>query len=296
MKNKTIPIVFHAGGYGTYLEWVLTTLTSNDEIIWPFTNKGNSHNFQGNHVGTTARWLEYLNSNENYTFVRLHPKITQEENLEENLKIISDSAEQFVYILVDPDSLLLGLANQYEKVRDDWWDVEFKYYINKELIYNNWPVDPTFPISKLPEWIKREFLSLYMMPMWHEQIGWNNQLHWNYPNCQPITIKQLLYQFESTIARIGKELKLQFVRPVKELLSAHNQMLALQKNLNIDQTCNQIVNAVISNESISWDPISLIGEGWVQWQLRNLGYEIRCNGLDLFPTNSVKLQELIYKI
>lgn len=36
-------------------------------------------------------------------------------------------------------------------------------------------------------------------------------------------------------------------------------------------------------------------EAWIQWQLRNLGYEIQCHGLDKFPTNSVHLHELLYQ-
>jgi hypothetical protein len=40
----------------------------------------------------------------------------------------------------------------------------------------------------------------------------------------------------------------------------------------------------------------LASESYVQWQLRNLGYEIQCHELDKFPTNSVHLKELLYTI
>jgi predicted nuclease with RNAse H fold len=46
----------------------------------------------------------------------------------------------------------------------------------------------------------------------------------------------------------------------------------------------------------TWEPLPLPSEAWIQWQLRNLGYELRCHGLDMFPTNSVQLRELLYRV
>jgi hypothetical protein len=47
---------------------------------------------------------------------------------------------------------------------------------------------------------------------------------------------------------------------------------------------------------LHWNPLPLASEAWIQWQLRNLGWEIKCHELDIFPTNSVYLKELLYHI
>lgn len=47
MKSQIIPIAYQGGTYGTYLEWCLTSLTSTDQLVSPFTDVGNSHKFRG---------------------------------------------------------------------------------------------------------------------------------------------------------------------------------------------------------------------------------------------------------
>ena len=78
----------------------------------------------------------------------------------------------------------------------------------------------------------------------------------------------------------------------------HNQMLNLQPYLNCDALCNQIVDATLSGAVFDWqhESLTIISESWIQWKLRTQGFEIKCHGLDIFPTNSVNLQKLIYKI
>lgn len=58
----------------------------------------------------------------------------------------------------------------------------------------------------------------------------------------------------------------------------------------------QIVDCSINNQSLSWGPINIIAEAIVQQRLRSLGYEIRCNNLNTFPTDSKLLHQLLDKI
>ena len=81
----TVPIIYNGGSYGTYLEWCLTSLCSNQPIIDPFTSIGNSHAFKGNHLGNMQGWREYLSSNSKYRFARLHPKDSKTESITDNL-------------------------------------------------------------------------------------------------------------------------------------------------------------------------------------------------------------------
>lgn len=295
MKNNTVPIVFHAGSYGTYLEWVLHTLTNDIPIIEPFTNRGgNSHGYQGHHLLDMNGWRKFLNSNDDWKFVRLHPKTTEDEHLYDSLLEISTNVKKFIYIQYCSSDLLLGLANQFEKSSKNWWSTNLPKSVEQNL-YKQWDINPTVPINDIPVWVKRELLSYFLMPMWLSQIEWGHvQIH-QLANCHTFTVTQLLDSFEETINNIRDNCNLKFVRKVDELLPIHHKMLSLQNNRNIDIVCKTIVECVLSKSTYSWGPMSIVGESWIQWKLRELGYEIECHGLDNFPTTSVKLQELIYK-
>jgi hypothetical protein len=73
-------------------------------------------------------------------------------------------------------------------------------------------------------------------------------------------------------------------------------MLELQQNLLEDQICNRIVQYTINDLDFDWPELSLPSQSWIQWELRNQGFEIECHGLDKFPTNSIQLKKLIYPI
>ena len=295
MKNKTIPIVFHGGTYGTYLEWALTTLTTNQDIIEPFLEKGNSHKFTGYHLGNMHGWRNYLSGEQHFPMARFHPKTTKDEDLGSNMAEISQAVDRFIYLYPDEDTLILGLHNQYTKVWSDWWLHVSTHELDLNQIYRNWPVDPATPIVEMPTWIKREFLSYYMMPMWEAQIGWGDQSHLAHENCHVIRIKDLLHDFQQTLLDVERFLGLIFVKPVESILEIHKKMLSLQTHLYIDATCKKITDSIATSTHYAWDPLSLVGEAWVQWHLRQMNYEIRCHGLDIFPCDSVKLQQLIYQ-
>jgi hypothetical protein len=100
------------------------------------------------------------------------------------------------------------------------------------------------------------------------------------------------------MSQLQKHFDLEFVKPISDLLPYHEKNLQLQTHTNQDQLCKNIVDSVVNNIEFDWSnqTLPLASEAYVQWQLRNLGYEIRCHELDKFPTNSVHLKELLYII
>lgn len=293
----TTAIAFNGGAYGTYLEWCLTTLSSTNNIVPPFSNIGNSHKFGGHHLLNINGWKNYKAANETSAqFVRLHPKTLQTESLSANMDYLCDTADSVVYLYPDKESILLALNNFTYKIWEDWWEHSFRSVLDVNKIYNNWPVNKSTEISDIPNWIKREFLSFYLMPAWFAQVEWDHLDTWQHPNCCVVTINQLLYNFENTIQRIKAHCNLHFEKDVAELVPFHQQNLKLQKYISQDQICNQIVNDVVNHRQVEWEELTLTSESWVQWELRNRGFEIRCDGLDMFPTNSIQLRELLYPV
>lgn len=56
---------------------------------------------------------------------------------------------------------------------------------------------------------------------------------------------------------------------------------------------DKIVYNTVLNQNFSWNPINVVAEAIVQHRLREQGYEIRCDGLNQFPTNSTTLHNLL---
>ena len=77
----------------------------------------------------------------------------------------------------------------------------------------------------------------------------------------------------------------------------HNQRswIAQQRYHNSQHRCNAWVQDVITNNNTASPCQTLIDEAYVQHSLREQGYEIQCDGLDTFPTNSRDLREIIYE-
>lgn len=294
MIKNTVAIAFNAGAYGTYLEWCLYTLTSNGSIQFPFRNNGNSHEFRGQHLENMQGWRSYYTSPVEHQFVRLHPKTLVDESIDASLQEIVSQTQNLVYLYPDQHTLLLCLNNFFYKIWDNWFVEFYQTILDVQKIYTNWPVDPHTPIDQIPRWIMREFLSHYLMPAWLNQIEWNHGSRWQHPKSITVTVSQLLFDFEKTLGSIQRFCNLEFNKPASALLEAHETNLQLQKYINHDRVCRQIIDSVVTQDSFTWSELSLPSEAWIQWQLRNQGFEIRCHELNSFPTNSDALRDLIY--
>jgi hypothetical protein len=295
----TIAIVYPGGCYGTYLDWALTTLTTDIPVAAPFMTNGSSHLFRGTHAGNLRSdiWKKVANKELSCLFVRLHPKVRNSDILDNNLNQVLTVAEKVIYLYPDRGSVLLTVNNQYTKIWKDWWQEHLRADpIFANHLYSNWPVERDTPPDQIPVWIKRELLSINLIRSWHDQVEWYHPDRWSHPRCQLVLTNELLYDFESTLQQLQKFCNLEFKKNIADLVPVHDTMLSMQQYRGQDQLCHRIVNHTLANEPFEWEDIPLPSQGWVQWQLRNLGYEIRCHGLDMFPTTSVQLQELLYPI
>ena len=139
-------------------------------------------------------------------------------------------------------------------------------------------------------------LSYNLIPSWKSEVEWFFPDTYSHPKCKFVFITDLLYDFKKIILEIQQFCHLDFRVGVDQLLEHHAKMLSVQQYLDQDELCNSIINSVLTSQPLEWNNLPMPSQSWVQWRLRELGYEIRCDGLDIFPTNSVHLQELIYKV
>lgn len=289
----TVAIAYNGGAYGTYLEWCLDTLCSNENLISPFTSKGNSHGYLGNYYKNIK---DYVRS-DNLLFARFHPRTPSNMNSNELLEHAHKNFDYVIQIHCGPSTVLLNVNNFYFKIWDDWWKERLKDKEFKKDLYQNWPILPTASTSEIPTWIKREILSFNLMPSWIDSVSWCQLDTKINPNGLVVTIDDILYNIKNTLITIQKFCSLDYKRSTSDLDPYHQTMLSLQQYTNQDKLCNQIIESTLTEDYFEWDDkLPLPSQAWIQWKLRNHGFEIQCNGLDIFPTNSLQLRELLYPI
>jgi hypothetical protein len=285
-----IAIAYSGGCYGTYLNWVLDTLSHRQDIVSPFTSTGSSHQFS-RQISLTVKQLLDTNSG----LVRVHPKDHSTDSLSQQMNKICEHADSVIYLYPDSDSELLVINNYTSKIWTDWWHTHVTKTELAHTLRQSWPVELDADIDQVAVWIKREFMSYYLFGSWRSQVEWYHPDRWQHDKCLTVSVWDLLYNFTDTVANIVAFTKMSTQRPVTDLVDYHQTMLSKQQFLEHDHVCKSIVEAVVNDRVYHWSPLSLVSEAYIQDQLRQKGYHLRCDGLDLFPTDSVTLRTLTYK-
>ena len=70
------------------------------------------------------------------------------------------------------------------------------------------------------------------------------------------------------------------------------QQYILEEFALVDKVCYHVVN----QQNFYWKELNVIAESLIQSKLRDLGYEIRCQDLDRFPTDIAALSNLLYSV
>lgn len=154
---------------------------------------------------------------------------------------------------------------------------------------------------------REEFAAHNIVPTWQlrEMISFDYCLSHVSELYQPVTsdqvvnipISQLVHQFQETVTKLLQQLDLPLVHS-DQFDRISNEWLSTEQFINVDHLCQHIVTATLEGSAVSWhaDQLTIIDEAFIQRQLRNKNFEMRCHGLDTFPTNSVQLKELLYPV
>jgi len=152
--------------------------------------------------------------------------------------------------------------------------------VNWNQSYTHW--------SQMHQWELREWFSLFYVSWVQEWIESQHQVPDTFLK---VCNTDMLYNTKNTCKRIFKFLNL---TETGDLDSFINQWVEKQQYI-VDEfnLLDQICKHTVDNEDFIWDPINIIAEAIVQQRLRALGYEIRCDGLNTFPTDSKTLYSLL---
>lgn len=292
----SIPIIYQGGSYGTYLGWVLNMLFTDDQLHDPFDEKtGNSHNANKIDVIYIEKWMDDKSCHPAVPFPLVHPKTDVSMSLEENVTDLTSYFGKSILIYPTNKTYLLYANNYVYKIWDDLWKGPF-FYIDKNNLYDNFPVDPETPLEDVEPWIIREWLSYNFFDATDISLEWFLPKHYVNKNCLIIFIDDILYNLESTVAKIKNFINMPLTKNIDCILPYHQKNISLQKFIKQDELADKIVTAIQEKDkSLSWqqNQLSIITEAWIQRWIRNAGYNLKCHGLNRFPTTSKELIRLL---
>jgi hypothetical protein len=292
----SIPIIFQGGSYGSYLSWLLESVFTHETLYDPFVSStGSSHNLKNPRRLRIDDWLKNPKNFSKVPFLRVHPKEEKYHSFLDNTNKLTEYFGKSILIYPSRNDYLLHSNNYVYKIWDNFWTGPLKY-IDRDNLYNNFPVAKDTPIDQVPTWIIREWLSYNFIGMIDDTLEWFLPDRLHNKNCLIIYINQLLYHLPETIVKIQNFINMPLIKDIDDVMPYHKKNISLQKYLNQDSISADIISAIKNNDqSLTWDKNSLtiITECWIQHWIRNAGYDFKCNKLNNFPTTSKALIQLL---
>lgn len=287
-----IHVFFVPGMFGTTIEYVLRTFSQEYDSIDGFIKPdGSMHSI---HKELHIRREDMLDDLKKikfnsittpvYPFKTLHlPEILY------HYKSYLEKSQSILIHANDLRSAELNILFRYHKISvgldmglGGFCDSNAHDIINWNPAYKHW--------KEMRPWELREWFSLFYTKWVQEWIQSQNQV----PNdFLKIVNTEMLYDTESTLIKIIDHCGL----TLDGDLGAFVEKWQLAQQYIVDEfdLLDLIIDSVINQKELAWRPTNVITEAMVQQRLRIHGYEIRCDGLDIFPTNTKTLYNLLEK-
>jgi hypothetical protein len=272
-----INIIVAPGCYGTYIARCLHHYTSPTETHqFDFDKFGSSHVFRKISRGptTTTKLIHW-----------------------EDLKLDKINKETTIIVTGDVRHRLDYFINQYYKqsqgnLLECIAEVFKNDIVQQDLEKWNYqkPVDET-----TPAWILREYFSFYLAATLEN--GYDNKKYLSVPHIYSFCCENMWDSSMWDIVNILTNILSKKIHASKaDVEQNHLNFLNYQKYHNMQIRCDQFVRDTIDQVDSVSPCVSLFDEAYVQHQLREYGYEIRCNNLDIFPKSSIEMHKYIFKV
>ena len=279
--------------FGSTIEYSLRNFT--EELI-PVTgqilNDGSMHSFkkQAHPVGQASldRLLLSLDSADIITCLYPFTKSSLEE-IVQTLQVVNN-LKCVIMFANTPHDAELNLLFQYFKIStgskfNSGLGMFFNHTNNAKkwnAQYNSW--------KDMQSWEMRELFSLNY-PVWIS--NWHNNLVQPSNDLIKISTREFLNTTATAIHKIINHCGLTPKKGIDEFANVWQSKQ--QYILDEFELLDHIVESAVSNQSFTWSPVCFISEGIIQKRLRSKGFELQCDGLNMFPTDSKSLHKLLYK-
>ena len=269
-----IKVCFPPGCYGTYFARCIYNFT--DLRIGPFkefefADNGNSH----------------IHRNEdNAQSVIQHGHI--------DLMTFSND-DRIVVVLPCQDHALDYFNNQFVKQqREQLVSYIVKQLPQKDIEYKlktYWNYHAEFD-NTVPRWIMREWCSFWIADVLN--TAYNPTKYSALNSVAKLTTQDIFENFIDTLIKIVSQLNLTMTVDIDTIRIQHSRFLQSQKLHNSQRRCLQYVNDIIAGNQTTMSLSSIFDEAYIQHLLRQHNIEIRCDGLNMFPTTTQDLKILTY--
>lgn len=294
-----IHVFFDCGSFGSTIEYVLHNYTNHEsKINARILEDGSMHSFEKEYHVTDAQTLDVFLENDRSANAITTPTYPFREftlpKIIEHFSTIPSWATD-TKILIYQEGLAqaeLNLLFKYHKVCCSYVDAGLGIIVgdNRHNLsgwnenYTHW--------KQMQQWELREWLSIFY-PGFVTEFTTARMHVWE-PEWLVLTNADLLYDTEKSLTKIINHSGLR----VEGDLSAFVKQWRAAQQYIVDEynLLEQIVDCSIANQSLTWEPINIIAEAIVQQRLRAKGYEIRCDGLNTFPTDSETFHQLLEKV
>lgn len=289
-----INILYVAGTFGSTVEYALRshtkeyTIESSDPLP-----DGSMHGFRHQaHLQNTQLFFDYFDNQRSCDSIAtiLYPQ----KNLDLVAMIDYISDKKFAHsknILIycdDFDFAEQNLLFQYHKIASGHSeDQYFKIFADMDTVdFTRWCVTES-SLSGIQSWQFREWFSLFYPGMINT---WLNVPKKN-DNFLTISSKEILLDTQSALEKIIKFCNLTLNKNLVPFVAKWQS--AQQYILHEYKTVCKIVQATVNKKYYSWSDLNIIAEAIVQQKLRQQGFEIKCDALNVFPTNSLDLHRIL---
>jgi hypothetical protein len=290
-----IHVFFVPGMFGSTLEYVLRNYSNEyisiDADVWP---DGSMHSFGKEcHLFdelTIESQLKYITSNSISTPIYPFRTLHFPEILEKYTEYINDTSREILVHASNTRDAELNMLFQYHKVATGSLQLGLDiFFSNNEHNIIDWNLDYKHWKEMRP-WELREWFSLFYVAWVQEWIESQHQVGTDFYKVSNIEILENLPQ---TSRKILQHCNLTESSGLDDF-GAHWRSKQ-QYIMDEFDLLDRVIECTINNVPFSWNPVNIIAEAIVQQRLRANGYEIRCDGLDVFPTESTTLYNLLEK-
>jgi hypothetical protein len=291
-----IHVFFVPGMFGSTLEYILRNYSNEyDSIDADVLPDGSMHSF-GKECHPTCQAdleskLKYIDSDSItvpiYPFHNLHlPEI-----LKKYTDYINSASKEILVYASNIRDAELNILFQYHKIATGSLQQGLSIFCSgNENNIANWNINYKHWHEMRP-WEMREWFSLFYVAWVQEWIESQNQVDVNFYKVSNI---EILENLPRVVREIFQHCDLTESAGLDEFaIGWRSKQQYIMDEFNL---LDRIIDSTISNVMFSWKPINNIAEAIVQQRLRAKGYEIQCDGLNFFPTDSVTLYNLLEKV
>jgi hypothetical protein len=183
--------------------------------------------------------------------------------------------------------------------------LRIKHYLNQEIQnptstfkYENLLGWNKHSVYEFDVWQLRELLSFYWFHRSNGIISSWQKAQQNNKDILFVSINEFKQDFLNTIQKIAVHFDFAEIdkETLKQVCEVYQPWIKLQKQIDKDSLCKKIADSLIFNEFFDWaglTPLSIVDEAWIQKSLQDRGVLIKCDGLNVFPTNTRDFHNLL---